>query len=164
MNILKRYKFILVNNEECYRKAKELFTEYAESLKIDLNFQNFEIELKEINSQYNKPYGGLIIIIDNYSGEAIGCIGIRRFENKIAEFKRMYIKDSYRNKGLGKELLYQAIKLSKDLGYDRIRLDTLSTMKAAISLYKKFGFVEIEEYRYNPLKNVIYFELEIQHS
>jgi ribosomal protein S18 acetylase RimI-like enzyme len=161
MSNSKKYKFKLIDDDESFEQAKNLIIEYADSLKIDLRFQDFKNELKEINIQYNKPYGALIIIIDNDSGEAVGCIGIRKFENKIAEFKRMYVKDSHRNKGVGKELIHQAIKLSIDLGYEIVRLDTLDTMKPAIALYKKYGFYEIEAYRYNPNKNVKYFELKL---
>lgn len=161
MNNSKKYKFKLIDDEESYEQAKNLFIEYADSLIIDLRFQDFKKELKEINIQYNKPHGGLIIIIDNDSREAVGCIGIRKFENKIAEFKRMYVKDSHRKKGLGKELLNRAIKLAKNLGYEIVRLDTLDTMKLAIALYKRYGFNEIEAYRYNPNKNVKYFELKL---
>jgi ribosomal protein S18 acetylase RimI-like enzyme len=161
MNNSKKYKFKLIDDDESFEQAKNLFLEYAESLKIDLRFQDFKNELKEINIQYNKPYGGLIIIINNDSGEAIGCIGIRKFENKIAEFKRMYVKDYHRKKGLGKELLHRAIKLAKNLGYEIARLDTLDTMEPAIAIYKKYGFYEIEAYRYNPDKNVKYFELKL---
>lgn len=155
------YSFKLVDDVEGFFKAKQIFLEYAESLQIDLCFQNFENELTEINIQYSKPSGGLFLIIDNETGESIGCVGIRKFKNRIAELKRMYIKDSCRNKGLGKELLNRAIELAGDLGYEKIYLDTLDSMKTAISLYKKKGFIEIEPYRYNPYENVKYFELRL---
>ncbi len=156
-----RYTFKLVNDEEEFLEAKKLFLEYAHAIQVDLCFQDFENELQHINIQYRKPSGGLFIIIDNKTGEPIGCIGIRRFENNIAELKRMYVKDSHRNKGLGKKLLHKAIKLAKELRYEKIYLDTLDSMKAAMALYKSSGFKEIESYRYNPLKNVKYFELKL---
>jgi len=156
-----KYTFKLIDDDEGFIKAKKLFLEYADTLQIDLCFQNFENELKEINIQYSKPLGGLFLIIDNDTGESVGCVGIRKFKNKIAELKRMYIKNSYRNKGLGKELLNKAIKLAKDLRYEKIYLDTLESMKTAIALYKLNGFREIEAYRYNPHRNVKYFELKL---
>lgn len=161
MDDLVRYKFKLIDDKDGFKIAKKLFIEYADTLQIDLCFQNFEKELKEINIQYYKPLGGLYIIIDNETGESVGCIGIRRFKNKTAELKRMYVKDSHRNKGLGKKLLNKAIKLAKELGYNKIYLDTLDSMKTAIALYKLYGFNEIEAYRYNHFKKIRYFEYNL---
>lgn len=161
MNSFENYIFKLIENDDDFRKARKLFIEYADSLDFDLHFQNFETELKEINMQYNKPDGGLILIIDSSSGEEIGCVGIRKFEEQVAELKRMFIKGPHRNKGLGKELLRRAIGLSTELGYNKIRLDTLDTMQPAMAVYEKFGFRETGAYRYNPHDNVRYYELQI---
>ena len=154
-----KYHFKLADNDTDYGKAGNLFIEYADSLDFDLHFQDFEKELQEIAVQYNKPDGGLILITDAFTGEEVGCVGIRKFEDRVAELKRMFVKASHRNSGLGHELIRRAIKLSVDLGYKKIRLDTLDTMKPAITLYEKFGFRETGSYRYNPFDNVRYYEL-----
>ena len=157
-----RYIFKLIDDEEGFKKAGKLFIEYSNSLDFDLHFQNFEKELNEIDIQYNKPYGGLILIVDGQTDEEIGCVGIRKSEEQVAELKRMFIKEAHRNKGLGMELLRRAIELSKSLGYEKIRLDTLDTMKPAIALYERSGFKQTGAYRYNPFDNVRYYELQIQ--
>jgi putative acetyltransferase len=164
MKLSERYIFKLIDDENGFNKARNLFIEYANSLDFDLHFQNFENELKEIDIQYNKPHGGLILIVDGQTDEEIGCVGIRKSEEQVAELKRMFIKDAHRNKGLGKELLSRSIELSKSLGYEKIRLDTLDTMKQAIALYEKFGFRQTGAYRYNPFDNVRYYELQIPDS
>jgi putative acetyltransferase len=162
MNSVENYIFKLISEDQDFQRARKLFMEYAVSLDFNLHFQNFDKELEEIDIQYNKPGGGLILIIDSLSGEEIGCAGIRKSEEKIAELKRMFIKEEHRNKGLGKQLLQRVIELSKALGYEKIRLDTLDTMKAAIALYEKSGFRQTGAYRYNPHKNVKYYELELK--
>jgi putative acetyltransferase len=164
MNFPENYIFKLARDEESFRQAKSLFIEYSNSLDFDLHFQNFDTELNQINIQYNKPSGGLILIIERNTGEEVGCAGIRKSEEKIAELKRMFIKEPHRNKGLGKELMRRAIKLSRDLGYEKIRLDTLDSMKPAIKLYEKYGFKQTGAYRYNPFENVRYYELQIPYS
>ena len=161
MNKPEKYIFKLIEEDDDFRKARKLFIEYSKSLDFDLHFQNFEQELKEIDIQYNKPHGGLILILDCLAGEEVGCVGIRKFEDKIAELKRMFIKESHRNKGLGKKLIEMAIELSRSLGYEKIRLDTLDTMIPANVIYEKFGFKETGAYRYNPFRNVKYFELDL---
>jgi GNAT superfamily N-acetyltransferase len=158
---MESYDFILVDDEEGFRKARKLFVEYAGSLNIDLCFQHFNEELESIAVQYSKPDGGLIAIVCKNTGEFIGCAGVRKYEDAIAELKRMYIKSPFRGKGLGRELLHRSIKLAKELHYNSIRLDTLDTMTAAIALYTRHGFREIPAYRFNPCSDARYFELTL---
>ena len=83
------------------------------------------------------------------------------FEDAISELKRMYVNKNYRGQGLGKRLLIKSIEVGKELGYKKMRLDTLPTMKAAIGLYKKMGFYEIPAYRFNPIEGTKYFEMAL---
>jgi len=152
--------FIFARTDEEYELSKKIFLEYAEELGFDLCFQNFEEEIKFIKTQYGKPKGGIILI--KLNNDIIGCIGVRKLENRVGELKRMYIKRTFRNKGYGKELLYKAIELAREFNYKKLRLDTLPTMDKAIKLYKEAGFIEIEPYRYNPITETIFFELEIE--
>jgi putative acetyltransferase len=161
MNHPENYIFKLITEDEDFRKARNLFVEYANSLDFNLHFQNFDKEVEEIDIQYNKPSGGLILILHMQTGEEVGCAGIRKSEEKIAELKRMFIRSEHRNKGLGNKLMRKAIELAKGLGYEKIRLDTLDTMKSAIALYEKFGFKQTGAYRYNPHDNVRFYELTL---
>lgn len=153
------YQIIRADNDSDYAAARDLFIEYANTLNFDLCFQNFNNELEELNSMYNKPYGGIILIKENATEEFVGCVGIRKSEDGIAELKRMYIQESHRHKGLGEQLLDLAIDLSRELDYKKIRLDTIKTMTSAIKLYQSKGFKSIEPYRFNPDKDALFFEL-----
>lgn len=53
------------------------------------------------------------------------------------------------------------LELAKSLNYKKIRLDTIQTMKEAISLYKKNESKTIEPYRENPIDGAEYLELSI---
>jgi len=153
------FSFVLASTDSAFGAAKNLFLEYAAALGIDLCFQNFNRELEEITIQYNQPVGGLILLTTG--PEYIGCVGIRRLENQVAELKRMYIKPQFRKLGLGKILLDRAMDLAKDLGYHKIRLDTLVSLTAAVHLYEKAGFKRIEAYYTNPGQEVLYYEKDI---
>ncbi|MEO6488329.1 MAG: GNAT family N-acetyltransferase [Ferruginibacter sp.] len=149
-------EYIIANSDDEYVEASYLFKEYAHWLNIDLGFQKFSEELLQIKSMYGSPTG--CIILCKSEQEIIGCIAIRKIDPEVAEFKRMYIKPNFRKKGIGVALLQRAISQAEMFGYKRIRLDTLSNMLPAISLYKKNGFCEIPAYYYNPEKTAVYFE------
>ena len=136
--------------------SKKLFTEYAVSLEIDLSFQDFENELAGIDRMYVQPEGGLLLAC--IEQQAIGCAGIRKIDEETAELKRMYVQPSYRNLHIGADLLDRSLQLAKELGYKKIRLDTLEHMTKAKKLYKSFGFYEIPAYRFNPLEGAVYLE------
>ncbi len=155
------YIFKLAESAKEYEVAKELFIEYAGSIDIDLTFQGFDKELNIIKKQYAKPEGGLILIIERETNTSIGCVGVRKFEENVAEIKRMYIKPDYRGRGLADKLMMQAIELCRELYYRKALLDTLDTMKPAIALYQKHGFRDIEAYRYNPREDARFFELSL---
>jgi carbonic anhydrase len=139
-----------------YEAAAGLFREYATWLQIDLGFQDFENELLQLKRMYARPHGGIILC--RVEGDFVGCVAIRKLENNIAELKRMYVRPATQQKGLGSSLLAAAMTLSKECGYKKIRLDTLSDMLPAINLYKKNGFAEIPAYYHNPQQTAVFFE------
>lgn len=139
-----------------YVEAKILFTAYAQTININLDFQKFDEELNSLNQIYCLPYGGIILVKDKH--EYIGCVGIRKITNETGELKRMYIRPSHQNKGIGKALLHKAFILAKECNYKKLRLDTLNYMLPAINLYKQNGFYEIPAYYFNPISTAVYFE------
>jgi ribosomal protein S18 acetylase RimI-like enzyme len=48
---------------------------------------------------------------------------------------------------------------AKELGYEEMVLDTLSSLETARKLYARLGFVEIEKYYDNPLEMVVYYKV-----
>jgi len=142
---------------EEFEQGKTLFEEYAGSLDFDLGYQNFKKELSTIAQQYKEPDGALLLcFIDNQN--AVGCAGVRKFSEGIAELKRLYVKPGYRSLKIGKQLLESAIDTAKELNYKFIRLDTVPGQTKAQELYYYLGFYEIVSYRYSPIAGTIYFE------
>lgn len=142
-----------------YETGKKLFIEYANFLNVDLSFQNFQTELDTLDEQYAFPHGGLLIVYRDE--DPIGCAGIRMIDEETAELKRMYVQSEFRRLGIGAGLLERCISRATQIGYKKIRLDTLESMTAAQRLYHEYDFKEIPPYRYNPLKGTVYMEKDL---
>ena len=136
-----------------------LFLEYAESLGFNLDFQDFENELKRLPGDYAPPDGRIFLAL--HDGQPAGCVALREIEGGICEMKRMYVKAAFRGHRIGRTLAETIIAEAMEIGYSRIRLDTMSSMNEAIALYRSLGFREIEPYRYNPIPGAAFMELEI---
>lgn len=149
-----------INTPEDYLQAAKLFQEYAQEIGIDLTFQNFEAELNDLQKQYSRPEGAIFIAYNDHD-VALGCVGIRKLEDSVCELKRMYIKPEGRGKGLASQLVKKCLEIGIELGYSKIRLDTLSSMHAAIRVYEKAGFYEIDSYRFNPFDEAKYYERKL---
>jgi putative acetyltransferase len=142
--------------------ARELFTEYAQSLGFDLCFQSFEKELAELPGEYAPPSGRLLLAFED--GSPAGCIALHAFDSsrEICEMKRLYVRPQFRARRFGQQLISAVIDAAREIGYTRMRLDTVAgTMDKAIALYRSYGFKEIASYRVNPMEGVLYMELDL---
>lgn len=138
---------------------KILFNEYVSSLGVDLTFQNYAEELSALPGKYAKPLGRLYIA---YAEDfPAGCIALRPFDEKRCEMKRLYVRSQFRSLKIGKMLSEKIILEAREIGYDSLLLDTLSSMEKAFALYKRLGFKEIEPYYANPLAGTYFLCLKL---
>jgi ribosomal protein S18 acetylase RimI-like enzyme len=143
--------------------ARTLFREYADSIGVDLCFQDFETELATLPGAYHPPRGALLLA--EHAGEATGCVALRALEPPaIAELKRLYVRPSARGSGLGAALTREAMNLAREAGYARIRLDTLPTMAGAQAIYRRLGFREVAPYGAHPIPGTLCMECELARS
>jgi ribosomal protein S18 acetylase RimI-like enzyme len=140
-------------------KVRLLFEEYAESLGIDLCFQDFQEELATLLGSYAPPDGRLLLAFHN--DELAGCVALRPLEPGICEMKRLYVRPPFRSLGLGRMLAEQIVSEARIAGYRYMRLDSLPSMAAAITLYRRLGFREIAPYCVNPIEGALFLELQL---
>jgi len=148
------------HGEEHLSDVRRLFEEYAASLDVDLAFQDFDHELRELPGDYAPPSGRLLVALDENA--VAGCVALREYEPEVCEMKRLYVRPAFQGSGLGRRLAEAIVDAGRDAGYRVMRLDTLASMDAARSLYRSLGFEEIEAYRFNPVHGTTFFQLRLR--
>jgi GNAT superfamily N-acetyltransferase len=139
--------------------AHTLFAEYADSLGVDLEFQDFRRELASLPGDYVRPGG--VLLLAAVDGRELGCVAVRALAPDVCEMKRLYLREGARGTGIGRRLANAAIAFAREAGYATMRLDTLPGMHSAQQLYRTLGFREVEPYRYNPVPGTTFMELTL---
>jgi ribosomal protein S18 acetylase RimI-like enzyme len=148
-------------SEEGLDHARRLFrfyaAEFAGSFAEALCLQGLEEEIAGLPGRYTPPSGCLLLAID---GDAsAGCVAMRDLGGGTCEMKRLYVAPEARGRGIGRSLVEAVLNRARHAGYQRMVLDTLPEMAAAIALYRSFGFVETAPYWGCPLERTIYLEM-----
>jgi ribosomal protein S18 acetylase RimI-like enzyme len=154
-------KLLQAKSDREVNEVRLLFEEYSAWLGFSLCFQNFDKELAGLPGDYSPPHGRLLLAAEN--DQLAGCVALRKIGEGTGEMKRLYVRPEFRGKGLGRALTETVIKAARDLGYERLRLDTLpGKMDQAIAMYRSLGFRSIEPYYDNPYADAAYMELTLQ--
>ena len=151
---------IQAETAEHINDARTIFREYESWLGLDLCFQGFEAELSALPGKYALPDGRLYLAYSD--GELAGCIALRKLKVGVCEMKRLYVRDGFRGKKVGIQLIERLIDDAREIGYSKMRLDTFPPkMGKAVSLYESHGFRQIESYYENPHDGVLFMELTL---
>lgn len=153
----------LANDSTDLELVRNIFQEYARTLSVDLCFQDFETELRQLPGEYAEPRGALVLA--RVDGEVAGCCALRPADTtdypNAAEMKRLFVRKAFRGFGLGRLLTERILDLAHLAGYSTVLLDTLDDMEAARALYEDLGFTEIPPYYHNPYAGAHYLKVEI---
>ncbi|WP_282166842.1 GNAT family N-acetyltransferase [Shewanella japonica] len=88
------------------------------------------------------------------NGQIVGCGGIAKFNDseQTCELRKLFLLPESRGFGIGRKLTKVCLDFAQSQGYEQCYLDTLASMKAAISLYESMGFTHLDK----PLTGTIH--------
>jgi putative acetyltransferase len=121
-----------------------------------LCFQGFSQELDSLSQMYGAPRG--VLLLAEIEGMTAGCAAVRPLDDVTCELKRVYVRPDFRGTGMGRRLTETALQAAREMGYTRMRLDTLPQMAAAQRLYEDLGFRDIPAYYGEPMAGQRFME------
>lgn len=178
---------VLLTPDEAHEleAARLIFRDYAASLGIDLDFQNFDQELAALPGEYVEPRGTLLLALvdpahvrdeagratptlvraDGRVAHVAGCCALRPLDSadyvNAAEMKRLYVRPGFRGLGLGRQLAEAILDAARGAGYGCVLLDTLDEMESARALYEDLGFAEVPPFYHNPIAGAHYLKVDL---
>ena len=142
--------------------AQSLLREYWHSFGFDPSFQNFDLEISDLPGNYALPMGRMALAL--FEDEPAGFIALRQLDAHRAEAKRLYVRESFRGRGIGQGLLNWLILEARGAGYRELLCDTMPSMLGALRTYQRFGFLPVGPYASNPTPGAIYLSLNLERN
>lgn len=107
-------------------------------------------------SQFNKIDKIKEVIVVFQDHEPIGCGAFKKYDERSAEIKRMFIKPEFRGQRIAAKVLSALEQWAGELGYTYCILETGYKQPEAIALYKRSGYQVIPNYgQYQGVENSI---------
>ena len=103
----------------------------------------------EDGSKFYPPTGRFYLVRHDEHDIGIGCL--KRLAQGVGEIQRMYIQPHVRGIGAGRGLVERLLSDARQLGYTKVRLESLRALAPAHTLYRSVGFVEVDPYADNSM-------------
>jgi DNA-binding MarR family transcriptional regulator/GNAT superfamily N-acetyltransferase len=94
------------------------------------------------------PRGALVIA--RLREKPVGCGALKFHRGAPAELKRMWVAPEARGLGIGRRLLLELERQSREAGARVVRLETNRALKEAIQLYRSAGYREVKAFNDEP--------------
>ena len=153
-------EFISLAVPEDFREARALLRAYEAGVGVDLCFEGFEEELRDMERIYGPAGGGEFLLL-RAGGQTAGCVVLHDLGDGVCEMRRLFVRPSFRGCGLGRKCAEEGIRVVRKKGCDAVRLATLPSMREAISLYRSMGFAEISPCDETRAEGVLFMELRL---
>ncbi|QQS42586.1 MAG: GNAT family N-acetyltransferase [Acidobacteriota bacterium] len=145
-------------NADCER-VREIVFGVLEEYGLSPEPQGIDRDLEDIEASYLRR-GGTFDVLVGENGTIVGTVGLYPIDGSTVELRKMYFLKQIRGKGLGKALLSRTVERARELGFERITLETASVLKEAIGLYTSFGFTDQPGFHADRCDRGFYLDLE----
>ena len=104
----------------------------------------FDDGLEHLSDFYDHEGRSYFVLLDGE--KLVGGIGLAEFEGfpDCCELQKLYLDDSVKGRGIGYQLIEKVEQEAEALGYKSIYLETHTNLQAAIHIYEKAGYREID--------------------
>ena len=96
----------------------------------------------------------------HYAGEVVDAAYARLDE--LRESYRQSQRRAHASHGVGNALAMAAIKAARAIGYKKLMIDTLPSMRMAVKLYRELGFSEAPAYYQTPVEGTMFLALDLE--
>ena len=102
------------------------------------------------------------VLIAYDDGKAVGCAGLKRYNDKSTEIKRVWVQPEYRRQHIADKMMQLVEQKAKEQGFARVILQTRPQMTEAVGMYTKRGYKLIENYPpYDKLIGAVCYAKEL---
>jgi len=86
------------------------------------------------------------VVIAYHQAKPIGCASYKKYDDGVAEMKRVFVRSGYRGKGISKTMLKKLEERAIGQGYREMILETGEPLEVSMKLYKSNGYEIIPNY------------------
>ncbi|TFD23970.1 GNAT family N-acetyltransferase [Cryobacterium lyxosi] len=138
-------------------EAKNVSTRYYEDL-VGRYHRRPATREEVLDAEAGYPNGDLIaptgiLLLARQGVSVLGCAGMRVRPNAIGEVTRVFVESAARGNGLGRLLMEELERNSREMGIRTLRLDTRTDLVEARGLYASLGFIEGDAHNADPYAN-----------
>jgi GNAT superfamily N-acetyltransferase len=142
-------------------------SENADFINLVAKLDNFLAEMNDREHDYYNQFNKLDsikhVVLVYYMNVPASCGAIKEFNSGTAEIKRMFTLNEFRGKGLAKQVLHELENWAGESGYTHCILETGKKLSAAVHLYQKNGYQQIENFnQYINMENSICFQKKLK--
>ncbi len=127
----------------------ELIFEYDSRYGTYFNAEGAAAELNRYPPEaFAPPHGNFLLLLRD--GETIGGGAFKHYDDRTAEFKRIWTRHDLRRQGLARKLLVELELQAARQGYQRIYLTTGFRQPEAVGLYLNNGYTALFDTSVDP--------------
>jgi GNAT superfamily N-acetyltransferase len=113
---------------------------------LDKELRSRYQEKQAIYDQYNIIENNPNVVIAYREEMPVGCGCFKKFDDRSVEIKRMFVRPEYRGQKIAASILQQLENWAMELNISGTVLETGIKQPDAIHLYRKSGYIVVENY------------------